>query len=267
MDAEQFDALTRLFLLTASRRLLLASLTSGLLAAVPVTIAVDAADRGTQGRRTRRRNARERLVADRRKRRKRKPHRGVNSPPPPAQSLPPPPALPPSSPPPPPPPLPTGPGSCGDTGNAESFGSLRRWAQTFLPPQGGQLRAVRIFLRNNPADYTLTFEVRTVDSQGVPTNTVLDSATVFNIPATAYTDPPRPVDATFASPASITLGQLHALSVTGPDNQYDFAAYRSNNICPDGKLFFDRFADGSFTLAGPGPGLPGADLVYAVSIV
>jgi hypothetical protein len=156
--------------------------------------------------------------------------------------------------------LPTGPGSCADNGNADREGACPHWAQSFLPPRGGHLAAARVWLYSNPANYTLACEVRTVDGQGVPTATVLDSATVFHIPATAYTDPPRQVDATFPSPASITLGQRYALAVTGPDDQYYLVAYVYGDFCPDGNLFFDLFANDTFVAIG------NADLVYAVTI-
>ena len=160
-------------------------------------------------------------------------------------------------------PLPsTGPGKCGSFPVGDSAGSQERWAQTFLPPQGGQLKGAIVFLQNNPANFALVFEIRAVDGAGVPTNTILSSKTVFNILATTNTDPPLAVLASFASPATLTLGQPYALSITGPNAQYRIIANTAGNFCPDGKLFADASASGNFVAVEGGA----ADLVYLLDI-
>jgi hypothetical protein len=184
-------------------------------------------------------------------------------PPPPPESppvVPPPPPAPP--PPPPPPPPPTGPGFCAANASSTSQFGSRRFAQTFLPPAGTQLTKAQAFLGQNPANFELTFEIRTVDGAGVPTSTILGTATVSNVPATTFTDSPRLVEAIFNPQVTIAPGQLHALVLAAPDINYA-PLFTGSNPCPDGQLFIDPNATNDFTLGGGG----NVDLVYAVTMV
>jgi len=156
----------------------------------------------------------------------------------------------------------TGPGYCALDGPA-LWVTTGRVAQTFLPPKGGQLTKAAIFLQSNPADFTLTFDIRPVDGAGVPTNTVLASHTVTNIPTTAFAGPPRLVTANFVTPATLTLGQQYALSVTGPGTDQYWVHIRDNDACHDGQMFHDLPANGSFVALGGGA----ADLTYFVTVV
>jgi hypothetical protein len=123
----------------------------------------------------------------------------------------------------------------------------------------------RVYLQKNPANFALNFQIRTVDAAGVPGNTILASKTVSNIPETLFADSPRTVEAHFQTPATLTLGQPYALSVTGPGNQLYFVLYSAN--CPDGKMFLDQLTNGNFVPVGPGGGTEGYDMVYSLTVV
>lgn len=154
----------------------------------------------------------------------------------------------------------TGPGYCALDGST-LWVTTGRVAQTFLPPKGGQLTQAAVFLQSNPAAFKLTFDIRHVDAAGVPTNTVLASHTVSNIPQTAFAGSPRLVTANFVTPATLTRGQRYALSVTGPGNEQYWVHIRGDD-CADGQMFHDLAADGSFVAIAGGT----ADLSYALGV-
>jgi hypothetical protein len=156
-----------------------------------------------------------------------------------------------------PPPPPTGPGFCNASSAAPT--TFRRFAQTFLPPAGTEISEARVFLRQDPANFGLVFQIRTANASGEPAPTVLGEAIVSTIPATALDDQPQQIDALFL-PVTITPGQLHALVVTGPSTSYQLSVNPSDT-CPDGKLFFDVSANDTFTE------LVNTDLVFAVTLV
>jgi hypothetical protein len=181
-------------------------------------------------------------------------------PPPPPPEAPPPP--PPPLPPPPPPPPPPAQVTCDIAGSIATTAS-QRFAQTFLPPRTGLLTNAQVFLDSNPANFDLTFEIRPVDGAGKPTADVLATRTV-RVTATDAADPPKPVPATFAAPAAITAGQLHALVVTAPTGENcNIMVHLGGNVCPDGKLFQDTTATNTFVEASLGT----ADMVFTVTIV
>ena len=161
----------------------------------------------------------------------------------------------------PPPSPPTGPGSCAlDALFGTTAGGVRRWAQTFLPPRGGKLTDASIFLQANPAAFSLTLQIRPVDAFGVPTNTILGTTTVTNIPETFGFDEPRKITATFSTPAPVTLGQPHAL-VVNATTLYSILVNESD-VCPDGKLFDDPLGTGEFVPFAGGSG----ELVYSLNV-
>ena len=126
--------------------------------------------------------------------------------------------------------------------------------------------SAKIFLLLNPANFVLTFEIRTVDRSGIPTETILGTTTALMGPPMDFTNPPSPprkVTATLSPPVPVTLGQRYALTLTAPSFQYLLHANTEGNACPDGSLFGDNSATGDFIV------LPevDADLVYAVSIL
>jgi hypothetical protein len=227
VDAEEFDRLTRVHTTGASRRGIVAGLGRGLFAALSLALVGSASVADADAKRKKRH----------RKHKKHKKHKKTPT------------AL-------------TGPGYCALGGQAELWVTTGRVAQTFLPPTGGQLTQAAVFLQSNPANFSLVFDIRPVDAAGVPTNTVLASHTVSNIPQTLLAAPPRLITANFGTPATLTLGQQYALSVTGPGiDQYWI--HISGDDCPDGQLFHDLAANGSFVAIAGGA----ADLSYAVSVV
>ena len=121
-----------------------------------------------------------------------------------------------------------------------------RFAQTFFPPKGGQLISATVYLQSNPANFALGFQIRTVDAAGVPTSTVLASRVIGNIPETHFADPKRVVTATFLTPATLTLGQQYALTVTGPGGMLYAVRYRSADACADGEMFEDKTSNDTF---------------------
>jgi hypothetical protein len=243
MEAQEFDRLTRVHTTGTSRRGVVTGLGRGLVAALSLALI------GSAG------------VADadaKRKHKKHKKHKkhhkaGVGSPTDPGT---------PTGPTSPDPSLPIGPGYCALEGPALLV-STGRVAQTFLPPQGGQLTKAAVFLQGNPADFALTFDIRPVDGAGVPTNTVLASHIVKDIPKTAFGGSPRLVTATFGTPATLALGQPYALSVTGPGTDQYWIHIRDLNPCADGQLFHDADANGGYVAVGGGAG----DLTYNVTVV
>ncbi len=223
MDADRVAALLRALARTLSRRGMLSAL-SGLGLA------------GHLGQH-------ETLAKHKRKKHKKK-HRPPLSPPPPG---------------PPPPPPPTGPGLCDAVAPAAKTDN-RRFGQTFLPPAGTQLTQASVLLASNPAGFSLDFQIRNVDSAGVPSTSILASQTVNAIPATAAAGSPQQVDAVFATPATITPGQVHALTVTGPPGDAYAILVNSGNPCADGQLFGDAAADDTFVAS------PNDDLVFVVTV-
>ena len=130
-----------------------------------------------------------------------------------------------------------------------------------MPPAGTQLTQASVLLASNPAGFSLDVQVRSVDSAGVPGNSILASQTVSAIPATAGGGSPRQVTAVFATPAPITPGQLHALTVTGPNGVGYAILVNAGNPCADGQLFIDTIADGTFAAS------PNDDLVFLVTVI
>jgi hypothetical protein len=161
---------------------------------------------------------------------------------------------------PPPPSPPTGSGLCAsDPTNLTGIAQVRRIAQTFLPPRGGRLTDAWVTLTENSARLNLTLDIRVVGPQGVPSNSVLASVQVVDIPQTDRGSFTRTVAAAFDPPVAITVGQRYALAVTGPDGQEFTLEGVDDDVCPGGELFRDDDANGVFYDVS-------ADLVFAVTI-
>ena len=126
-------------------------------------------------------------------------------------------------------------------------------------PRGGRLTDAWVTLTENQAGLDLTLDIRTVGPQGVPSNSVLASVQVVDIPQTDRGSFRRTVAAAFDPPAAITAGQRYALAVTGPDGQPFSLEGIDDDACPDGALFRDDEANGVFYGDSN-------DLVFAVSI-
>jgi hypothetical protein len=165
-------------------------------------------------------------------------------------------------------PTPRGPGSCSYDGKSTGFAGRegRRFAQTFLAP-ATSITAATIGLQSNPANFSLTFEIRTADVLGFPALSVLGTTTVSNIEETLYAPgTAREVTATFPSPIELVLGYTYALVVTGPPPTEDgYWTIHANGIvdqCPDGKMFGDFGAVNNFVAASGGK----ADMVYTLTM-
>jgi hypothetical protein len=235
MDGVEFARVIKVHATSASRRGVVAGLSRGLVGALSLALVGSASDAeaDAKGKRKRRRKKRRKTSAG-----------AADTPTGPSTPA-------------------TGPGSCllSNTGAFEF--TKGRMAQTFLPPKGGQLTEATIYLVENPS-FSLMFEIRKVNAWGEPTNTVLASEIVSGIPATSLGDPPQAVIATFATPATLTLGQPYALAVRGPGDKlyYIAAGGGPGDGCPDGQMFRDEFVIGDFVALAEG-----TDMAYALTIV
>src|SRR4051812_18532803 len=215
LEAMEFDRLTRVHVTGASRRGVVAGLGRGLVAALSLALigGASSADAEAKGKKHRRH-----------KHKKKHQQSSGGTPTDPGT---------PAGPGSPPPPPTTGPGSCAKTGQGVRATNAR-FSQTFFPPPGGQLLKAMIYLRKNPDNFALGFEIRTVDAAGMPTATVLASKIVAPISQTNFGDPARSVTATFDVPATLTLGQQYALVIKGPGSLYAVSVVYGDD-CNDGQ--------------------------------
>jgi hypothetical protein len=85
-----------------------------------------------------------------------------------------------------------------------------REAQTFTAVKSGEVTAAQAYLRTySPGD--LTMQITTVDSSGYPTNNVLASTTIDDLPLSDLSVDPPMVTGTFSNPASVVSGRKYAL--------------------------------------------------------
>ena len=114
-------------------------------------------------------------------------------------------------------------------------------------------------LRTWSDNFSLTFEIRTVDGVGEPTAAVLASTVVEHITATsALSD--QPVAANFSPAVPLVAGEAYALTVTGAAGQFSLVG-NLNDICPDGRLFSDNDLDNDFRPSGAD------DMVYTLTVI
>jgi hypothetical protein len=186
MDRSQFENLLRSLVSGSSRRSLLTVLSSGLLAALPLTFAFEEAGAKKNGKRKRR------------GKKKRKNNQ--------------------------PPPLPPGPvaradATCpGPRESALSFGDTVRLAQTFTAIASGPLGSAQLGIAKSAGsrgEYLL--RLSPVDTEGIPTSDVLAAALVENA---SVPDGESTVTFTFPNPAAVSAGTTYALILTrsGPNN-------------------------------------------------
>jgi hypothetical protein len=151
--------------------------------------------------------------------------------------------------------------ACPGPRNSPS-GGARRFAQTFTAAQTGVLTTALVEVSPVPIGGTdFVIDIRSVDSDGVPTSEILASVDIFDVPQTGA-DPPLKLAALFDPPAKVVKDQQYAVAVT--DTQASSSSgysvsLRSGNACA-GQVFSDTVANGTFTP------IPGFDLVFAVSI-
>jgi hypothetical protein len=93
--------------------------------------------------------------------------------------------------------------------SAGAVGATARAAQTFTAANSGEVTRAQVYLSTNrPAD--LTMQITTVDSSGQPTDNVLASTTIDDLPGSKGNKPPV-VTGTFSNPASVVSGRKYAL--------------------------------------------------------
>jgi hypothetical protein len=221
MDAARFIDFLRSLTATTSRRGWLSGLAVGLLAALPFV-----------------RGASEAAGKKKHKRKKKK-----------KKTVSPPPLSPPPSPPPPPPPTTKADASCPGPGNStfSTIGS-NRFAQTFTALASGQLVSAQAVLEKDPNSIgAFIMHLVTVDAAGVPTNTVLDTATVANsqVPNGLST-----VTFSFPSPATVAAGSQYALVVTRPGANFVRWRGHGSDVCA-GAGFTCPNDSGQFAISDP----------------
>jgi hypothetical protein len=149
----------------------------------------------------------------------------------------------------------------GPSGGTAGFfnppGGNGRMAQTFTVINTGSLTSAQmevIKAASSTGDYIL--QIVAVDGSGVPTNTVLASATIPNasVPTGVST-----ITGTFATPVPVTAGQQYAVVVTRPSSADLQATIRSGDDCPG-----SRFTSPSQT--DPFAEDPGTDHIFAVFV-
>lgn len=134
--------------------------------------------------------------------------------------------------------------SCQPTPDTGQAGA--KFAQTFTALHTGKLTTATM-KTNKPAGTTNDYlmEIRTVDGSGVPTATVLASASVpaAGLPDDTWAD----ITTTFSSPASVVAGQQYALVLSRPGSNL-FAESRADNPCPGGAGYSAAVSTDPFTL-------------------
>ena len=103
--------------------------------------------------------------------------------------------------------------SAGCAGTADDvLAPHRRYAQPFVADGTGKLAKVSFETNGIPPDAPLGVEIRSTQ-HGVPTNVVLDTAIVADIP-TEPVGVAVPIAATFPRPVAVTKGVTYALVIT-----------------------------------------------------
>jgi hypothetical protein len=132
-----------------------------------------------------------------------------------------------------------------DTG----FSNARRFAQTFIAQRSGQLAVAQCEVSSLFGGEAISFEIRTLDDAGVPTETVLATATLSDLPAFISSGQGLPLAGIFDPPAPISTGVGYALVLTlVADGAGDGELHLNGaegDLCA-GQLFEDTDADGTF---------------------
>jgi hypothetical protein len=139
--------------------------------------------------------------------------------------------------------------SCKSSPIGSSLTGARRFAQTFTVQQTGRMVAARFLVNNFPDGTDFIIELRTLDSVGTPTSSVVASATALDVQATGTGSNAMAVTGLFPNPPAVNVGEAYALSITDfPASSY---AIRQTigDVC-SGNPFLDFSADGNFTSTG-----------------
>lgn len=139
------------------------------------------------------------------------------------------------------------------------FAGNRRFAQTFTAENSGELNRAWFKIIGVAAGTDFVVEIRTVDGTGTPTDAVLASAEIDDVPAS--TGNYMPMTTNFDPGAPVEEGKQYALSITVGAGQTFSIAGRENNPCPDGQMFVDSQATGEFVTYNT------QDLVFATFVL
>lgn len=101
-------------------------------------------------------------------------------------------------------------------------------------------------------------EIRTLDGAGAPTDTVVASVEILDVPATPSAET-LTLSGAFDPPVPITKDQGYALVLTVGEGQTFLLHGRSDDVCA-GQLFGDTFADGTFDP------FENTDMIFAATI-
>jgi hypothetical protein len=125
-------------------------------------------------------------------------------------------------------------------------GGASRFAQSFTVGITGEITSAQVEVTKSGTAGDYRLDINEVGAGGVPTNTVLASAT---IPDAAVPAGDSIITGSFASPPQVNAGQEYALIVTRPASSGLGVGTRTGNDCP-GRLFFSMTQTGVFAPLG-----------------
>jgi hypothetical protein len=140
--------------------------------------------------------------------------------------------------------------SCKSSPIGSSLTGPRRFAQTFTVQQTGRMVAARFLVNNFPDGTDFIIELRTLDSVGTPTSSVVASATVLDVQATGTGANAMAVTGLFPNPPAVNAGEAYALSITDFPTASNYGIRQTIGDVCSGTPFFDGNADGSFMSTG-----------------
>lgn len=130
--------------------------------------------------------------------------------------------------------------SCGGPTNG-GFTGAARFAQIFEASGTGLVATASFELASILANQPFGVEIRTTQN-GSPTNTVLGTAIIFGVPASATT---VTLTATFAPKVAVEQGKLYALTITDVAKKAFIINGRNAGVCP-GTIYVDSNANNTF---------------------
>lgn len=134
--------------------------------------------------------------------------------------------------------------SCGGPSDA-GFTGAQRFAQIFEATGTGLIATASFELASINANQPFGVEIRTTQN-GAPTSTVLGTAIIFGVPASAST---VTITATFAPKIAVEQGKLYALTITDVAQKIFTLHSRNAGVCP-GTIYVDSNANNTF-IANP----------------
>jgi hypothetical protein len=128
-------------------------------------------------------------------------------------------------------------------------------AQSFTPQLSGPLTRAEVDISKNAPTEDYVLEIRTVDGSGIPTDTVLASATVANASVPVGDSL---ISASFPNPTTVASGQEYALVVYLGADPTGGVGYHIDAPCSGYVAFSD--------VAEPWEGFVGFDMVFRVFV-